>query len=176
VRTQRVAPTDPLSLRDGDPVEPGAGGEVAERVRIVGDGTVAVTDGDGSDGTDGTDAGDEETAPDSNGTLAVAAVNADAAGDDRENLDDEYVVFENAGTETLDLSGWTVEDEAGKRYAIPEGVTLAPGETLTLRTGSGTDTGTDLYWGAGSPVWNNDGDTVIVANATGERVLAESYE
>ncbi|OYR45658.1 lamin tail domain-containing protein [Halorubrum sp. Ea8] len=174
VRTQRDAPTEPLSLRDGDPVGPGAGGDVVERARIGGGGAVAVTDG-------GTDAGDsggsgDETAADSNRALAVAAINADAAGDDRENLNDEYVVFENAGDETLDLSGWTVEDEAGKRYEMPDGVTLAPGETLTLRTGSGTDTETDLYWGAGSPVWNNGGDTVIVENATGDRVLAESYE
>ncbi|WP_144797028.1 lamin tail domain-containing protein [Halorubrum depositum] len=182
VRTQRDAPTDPLSLRDGDPVEPGAGGDAVERAQITGDGAVAVTDGgdgsdgDGTDGTDGSGGSDDETGSDSNGTLAVAAINADAAGDDRENLNDEYVVFENAGAETLDLSGWTVEDEAGKRYAVPDGVTLAPGETLTLRTGSGTDTDDDLYWGAGSPVWNNGGDTVTVENATGDRVLAESYE
>ncbi|OYR42346.1 competence protein [Halorubrum sp. Ib24] len=174
VRTQRDAPTEPLSLRDGDPVGPGAGGDVVERARIGGGGAVAVTDG--GDDADGSGGSDDETAADSNRTLAVAAINADAAGDDRENLNDEYVVFENAGDETLDLSGWTVEDEAGKRYEMPDGVTLAPGETLTLRTGSGTDTETDLYWGAGSPVWNNGGDTVIVENATGDRVLAESYE
>jgi len=179
IRTQREAPTEPQSLRDGDPVDPGTSGDVVERARVTGDGAVAVTDGgDGTEdsgGTDGSD-GDDGTAGDSNGTLAVAAVHADAEGDDRENLNDEYVVFENAGTETLDLSGWTVEDEAGKRYTVPDGVTLAPDETLTLRTGSGTDTESELYWGAGSPVWNNGGDTVIVENATGDRVLAESYE
>ena len=173
VRTQRDAPSEPLSVRDGDPVEPGAGGDVVERARIGG-GTVAVTDG-GTDAGD-SDGGDGGTGSESAGELAVAEIHADAAGDDRENLNDEYVVFENAGTETLDLSGWTVEDEAGKRYAMPDGATIAPGETLTLRTGSGTDTETDLYWVAGSPVWNNAGDTVIVENATGDRVLAESYE
>ncbi|WP_435074678.1 lamin tail domain-containing protein [Halorubrum sp. HHNYT27] len=174
VRTQRNAPTEPLSLRDGDPIEPGTTGEVAERAQIGGDGTVAVTDGGNAD-NDAGDGNDDQVA-ESNGSLAVASINADAAGDDRENLNDEYVVFENVGTETLDLSGWTVEDEAGKRYTVPDGVTLAPGETLTLRTGSGTDTDGELYWGAGSPVWNNGGDTVFVANATGDRVLTESYE
>ena len=178
VRTQRDAPTAPRSLRDGDPVEPGTTGAVAERAVIGATGTVAVTDGgegtDSGEETDGAD-GDGQTG-DSNGTLAVAAINADAAGNDGENLNDEYVVFENAGAEPLDLSGWTVEDEVGKRYVVPDGVTLAPGETLTLRTGSGTDTDGELYWGAGSPVWNNGGDTVIVANATGDRVLTESYE
>ena len=180
IRTQRDAPTEPQSLRDGDPIDPETSGEVVERAQITGDGAVAVTDGgDGTGGDDGTDdSGDSDdgTATGSDGALAVATIHADAEGDDRENLNDEYVVFENAGTETLDLSEWTVEDEAGKRYAIPDGVTLAPGETLTLRTGSGTDTGDELYWGAGSPVWNNGGDTVMIANATGDRVVAESYE
>jgi len=179
IRTQREAPTGPQSLRDGYPVDPGTSGDAVERAQVTGDGAVAVTDGgDGTEdsgSTDGSD-GDDGTAGDSNGTLAVATIHADAEGDDREDLNDEYVVFENAGPETLDLSGWTVEDEAGKRYTVPDGVTLAPDEALTLRTGSGTDTGDELYWGAGSPVWNNGGDTVIVENATGDRVLAESYE
>ena len=177
VRTQRDAPTAPRSLRDGDPVEPGTTGEVTERSLITGEGTVAVADGgDDADDADDSDGGDGDSSTDSGGALAVVEVNADAAGDDRDNLNDEYVVFENAGTEALDLSGWTVEDEAGKRYLVPDGVTLAPGETLTLRTGSGTDADGELYWDAGSPVWNNGGDTVIVENATGDRVLTESYE
>ena len=174
IRTRREAPTAPQSLRDGDPVDPGTSGDAVERARVTGDGAVAVTDG--GDGTDDSGGSDDETTGGSNGALAVATINADAEGDDRENLNGEYVVFENAGTETLDLSGWTVEDEAGKRYTVPDGVTLAPDETLTLRTGSGTDTGDELYWGAGSPVWNNGGDAVIVENATGDRVLTESYE
>jgi competence protein ComEC len=174
VRTQRDAPTEPQSLRGGDPIEPGTPGDVVERAQRRSDGAVAVTDG--GDSTDDSTSSDDETATDSNGTLAIATINADAAGDDRENRNDEYVVFENEGTDTLDLSGWTVEDEAGKRYTIPDGVTLAPGETLTLRTGSGTDTERELYWGSGSPIWNNAGDTVIVANTTGDPVLEESYE
>jgi len=119
-------------------IEPGTPGDVVERAQIGSGGAVAVTDG--GDTTDDSAGSDDETATDSNGTLAIATINADAAGDDRETLNDEYIVFENEGTETLDVSGWTVEDEVGKRYAMPDGVTLAPDETLTLRTGSGTDT------------------------------------
>ena len=172
VRTQRDAPTEPQALRDGDPVEPGTTDAVTERAVVGANGAVAVTDGgDGS-----TDPADDDQTAESNGTLAVATINADAAGNDGDNLNDEYVVFENVGTEPLDLSGWTVEDEVGKRYVVPDGVTVAPGETLTLRSGSGTDTGGTLYWGAGSPIWNNGGDTVFVTNATGDRVLTESYE
>ena len=106
--------------------------------------------------------------------LAVATVNADAEGRDGENLNDEYVVFENVGSESLSLQGWTVTDEAGKQYTFPA-VTLAPGERVTLHTGAGTDTETDLYWGATSPVWNNGGDTVTVTDEGGAVVVQESY-
>lgn len=184
VRTQRDAPTDPLDIRDADPTAPGTSDEVTERTRIGGDPIEGGTGGDGDDTTDeepddGTDDSDDEneppsTAPDD--ALAVAEINADAEGDDRENLNDEYVVFENTGEEPVDLSGWTVEDEAGRSYEFPQGFTLDAGATVTLRTGSGTDTDSELYWGSGSPVWNNDGDTVILSNADGERVVEEPYE
>jgi len=106
--------------------------------------------------------------------LAVATIHADAAGRDGENLNDEYVVFANRGDDRLHLGGWTVTDEAGHSYAVPE-VTLAPGDSLTLHTGSGADTATDLYWGQGAPVWNNDGDAVTVRDDTGAVVVRRSY-
>ncbi|TKX59658.1 MBL fold metallo-hydrolase [Halorubrum sp. SS7] len=177
VRTQRDAPTDPLALRDAEPIEPGAGGEVVERARLGGDPVAGGTDGEteGENGGDGGDGGDDGTASGAD-ALAVAAINADAEGADGENLNDEYVVFENTGGEPIDLSGWTVADEAGHSYEFPEGFALDAGATVTLRTGSGADTETDLYWGAGSPIWNNAGDTVILSNAEGDRVLEVSYE
>ena len=167
VATQATAPTQPLSLRDGDPVEPGTTGSVQARATIMGG---QVTEPVAPDG--GTPSA--TTSP-STGGLTVEQINADAEGDDRENLNDEYVVFRNSGDRLIDLSGWTVSDEAGRIYTVPDGVTAAPDETITLHTGSGTDTATDLYWGAGSPVWNNAGDTVIITNSQGEEVLRESY-
>jgi micrococcal nuclease len=109
------------------------------------------------------------------GSLAIVQINADAAGRDGENLNDEYVVFENTGDETLALGGWTVSDDAAHVYTVPDGVSLAPGDRLTLHTGSGTDSATDLYWGRTSPTWNNDGDTVTVRDAGGAVVAERSY-
>ena len=162
VRTQQDAPTDPTALRDGTPVELGLIGDVVERLRI---GSEPVATPTPTTVTDGGTVG---------GELAVTTIHADAAGDDRENLNDEYVVFQNTGDEPLDLTDWTVSDEAEQTYTFPE-YTLEPGETVTLRTGSGTDTETDLYWNSGSPIWNNGGDTVIVTNSAGQQVLSESY-
>ncbi|WP_254272450.1 lamin tail domain-containing protein [Haloarcula marina] len=106
--------------------------------------------------------------------LAVAEIHADAAGNDNENLNDEYVVFENRGDSPLSLAGWTVGDAAGHTYAVGD-VTLDPGERVTLYTGSGTDTADSLYWDADGAIWNNGGDTVVVRDADGRVVLERSY-
>jgi len=165
IQTQADAPTDPLDIRSGEPIEPGTGGDVVERARIDATSGTTETPTVATDG--GTPVGSE---------LAVESVHADAEGDDRDNLNDEYVVFENTGTEPLDLSGWTVEDEVGTTYTFPDGFTLDNGSSITLYTGSGTDSESELYWGSGSPIWNNGGDTIIVHNSEGESVLTETYE
>ncbi|PSQ13793.1 hypothetical protein BRD02_11755 [Halobacteriales archaeon QS_8_69_73] len=69
----------------------------------------------------------------------------DATGDDHGNLDDEYVVFENAGDEPLDLSGWRVRDEAGHTYVFPDGFIVVAGGRVRLHMGDGTDMGAELY-------------------------------
>ncbi|UPV99889.1 lamin tail domain-containing protein [Halorussus gelatinilyticus] len=136
------------------------------------------TDAPNSDATGANDS-DATESPDGSsvaGSLAVAEVHADARGDEDANLNDEYVVLRNAGDRAIDLSGWTVSDEADHRYVFPEGTKLAPGETLTLRTGRGTDGGGDYHWNADAPVWNNAGDTVFVRDADGSLVLEVEYD
>ncbi|MFC5367208.1 lamin tail domain-containing protein [Salinirubrum litoreum] len=164
VQTQTDAPTTATQLKEGSPIEPGMDGEVTERVRYGGTAVTAATSTAVTDGGTPT------------GQLEITEINADAEGDDGENLNDEYVVFENTGDGPLDIGGWTVSDEAGKTYTVPSGVTLEAGSQVTLHTGSGEDTATDLYWGQGSPVWNNGGDTVIVRNSDGDIVREEQYD
>lgn len=111
----------------------------------------------------------------SSANLSITEIHADTSGNDNNNLNDEYVTFENTGAETLDFSGWTVSDEAGHTYTFPDGTSLAPGATVTLHSGSGSDTTSDRYWGASSAIWNNGGDTVTVKDDTGTLVTSKSY-
>jgi competence protein ComEC len=164
VRTQADAPTTTTQLKEGSPIEPGTEGSVTERVRYGGTTVKTATSTAVTDGGTPT------------GNLEIVEINADAEGDDGDNLNDEYVVFENTGDGPLDIGGWTVSDEAGKTYTVPEGVTLESSAQVTLHSGSGEDTATDLYWGQGSPVWNNGGDTVIVRNSDGDIVRQEQYD
>ena len=165
VSTQQDAPTDAIALRDGSPIEPGTGPSVALRTEITAAGDISTLTPVTTDG--GTD--------DKAGALTITDIHADAEGTESENLNDEYIVFENTGAEALDLSGWTVSDAAGHTYTFPSGATIEPGATLTLHTGSGSDTATDRYWGSGSAVWNNGGDTITVSNKSGAVVLERQY-
>ncbi|MGQ4555689.1 thermonuclease family protein [Halobellus sp. GM3] len=127
------------------------------------------------------DAGSPSTAAtgtalaDGGGPLAVAEIHADAAGNDHENRNDEYVVFRNVGGERLDLSGWTVSDDGGHTYAFPAGTRVAPGGELTLRTGAGRDTNATVHWDADGAVWNNAGDVITVRDETDSVVLRRAY-
>jgi len=107
--------------------------------------------------------------------LVVWNIHEDAAGSDHENLNDEYIEFKNTGDQPLDLTGWTVEDDADHTYHFPDGFTPEPGAVVTLRTGSGSDTETELYWGSGRAVWNNGGDTIIVTDENGNVVIEREY-
>ena len=178
VATQRNAPTAPLDVRTANAIEPGTTDDVEVRTVIDPNGTAMPVAADGgstpstpSSTATGTDAG-ETSGGDG---LGVAAIHEDAAGDESANLNDEYIVFENTGDTSIDLSGWTVRDAADHTYQFPSGFTLDPGAQVTLHTGSGGDSATNLYWELGTPVWNNDGDTVIVENDSGTIVLEEEY-
>jgi micrococcal nuclease len=121
------------------------------------------------------DAGDDgAVATDAATGLALVEIRADAPGNDNENLNEEFLVFRNDGAATLTLGDWTVSDAADHVYTFPDGFSLAPDATVTLRTGSGEDTAETLYWGRDGAVWNNGGDTVTVAR-DGEVVLRATY-
>jgi|GEM_PF-1150428 len=94
-------------------------------------------------------------------TVVIYEVHYDAAGDDWNNLNDEYVAIKNVGCAALSLTGWRLMDLAGHTFIFP-GFSLNPGATVTVYTGSGTNTATALYWGSGSPIWNNDHDTAYL--------------
>jgi endonuclease YncB( thermonuclease family) len=160
---------------------------------LTASGTVRVNTGSGTDsGTDGDlywgastfrwD-NDEDTATlyDDQGSLvrdtswALDDVIIPTVSEDGATLNDEYVDFRNVSGGSVDLTGWTVEDEAGYSYQFPDGFGLSAGSTVRLHTGSGTDSSTDLYWGRGSAVWNNSGDTASLYDGDSNLVQKHTY-
>jgi len=110
--------------------------------------------------------------------LSILAVEYDAAGDDSQNLNQEWVEIRNDGAGPVDLTGWEIKDEsAGNRYRFPAGFTISPDETVTVRSGCGDDFGTELYWcSVGAAIWNNDGDTAFLIDPNGNIHAVESYQ
>ncbi|SDY92953.1 lamin tail domain-containing protein [Halopenitus persicus] len=177
VSTQQAGPIVASDLRDGEPIAPGAGDELEPRTIISATGTASALP-DGGSSTPETRTPMSTTSPnaDQESHLSIAEIHADAEGNDHENLNDEYIVFENTGDQALELGGWTVTDDAGNTYTFPNGYSLEANGRVTLYTGRGTDSDEQLYWGRERAVWNNGGDTVTVLNDVGDVVLEEEYE
>jgi len=106
------------------------------------------------------------------GSLGVGTISE--SGD---TLNEEWVEFDNGTSSNQDMTGWAVEDEASHRYEFPDGYTLSAGGTCRLHTGDGTDSSTDgdLYWGSGSYIWNDSGDTVYLYDSDGTLHDSKSY-
>lgn len=86
------------------------------------------------------------------------------------NLKEEYVMIKNSGSSSVDFTGWEIKDEDNKHtYTFPS-LQLEAGATVTLYTGEGSDSGTELYWGSGNPIWNNDGDIAFLYDSNGDLV------
>ena len=102
--------------------------------------------------------------------IGVGHYRPNAAGDDRKNRNDEFVVFRNGCEQAVSLAGWVLGDAGRNRFAFPA-VSIGPHERITVRSGSGAANATDRYWDSALPVWNNDGDSVLLWNKAGVLVL-----
>jgi hypothetical protein len=97
-----------------------------------------------------------------------------APGGEQDNLNGEYVCLRNLGDAPAQLAGWQVRDRVGTTYTFPAFI-LVSKASVKLHTGIGTNIATDLYWGRRSAVWNNDGDTVFLYDASANLVDDYSY-
>ncbi|MEM7340175.1 MAG: lamin tail domain-containing protein [Actinomycetota bacterium] len=94
--------------------------------------------------------------------------NMNAPGDDRENLDQEWVEITNRGPEAVDLRGWAIRDETtSNRFLLDDVGDLDAGGTLRVITGRGSSGGGSFYLGEEFPVWSNRGETVLVQDPEG---------
>tara|TARA_B100000900_G_scaffold294451_1_gene253225 strand:+ start:2836 stop:3855 length:1020 start_codon:yes stop_codon:yes gene_type:complete len=109
-----------------------------------------------------------------------SGIEGDANGDGiREAQEDEFIEFVNLG-ETLDISGYTVHDNAQERHVFPQGTIIPSGGVLVL-FGGGNPTGTfgnAIVQTATNGIlnMNNAGDFVTVYNSNGEVVLTFDVE
>ncbi|MET7458141.1 lamin tail domain-containing protein [Streptomyces sp. NPDC005574] len=109
--------------------------------------------------------------------VEISSVQYDSPGpDDRSNrsLNKEWVELTNTTRQTVNLDGWTLEDEDGHTYTFDH-YRLAGRATVRIHTGQGRDTRTDLYQDRRAYVWNNDHDTATLRNDRGRIVDEDSW-
>lgn len=119
-----------------------------------------------------------ETTAEPEGELAFSDVQKDAPNPELENLDQEYVQLTNTGNAALDLSGYTVDygDSTNTEYTFESGFELGAGDTVTIRTGSGEDTDSNVYIGSDAAVLNNEEpEQVTVMDGNGNVVLQDTF-
>jgi hypothetical protein len=93
---------------------------------------------------------------------AITGIHADAAGDDRRNLNGEYALVRNTGATAINLARWNLDaGDRSQRFSLAS-YSLKKGATVRIHTGRGTTRAGHLYLGAGRPIWNNDGDTATL--------------
>lgn len=168
--TETDAAGEPEPFPEGTPID--------EPLEDDGPGDQNDTGGDdsGTDDGDDTDTGADDDSPAAGlptdtEPIAIADLSIDTPGGPRDNLETEFVALENVGNGPVDLDGWRVEDRAGHTYVF-HALVLEPGATVHLRTGSGTDSASERFWGRRMQLWNSDGDTVLVFD-DGDDLVAE---
>jgi lamin tail-like protein len=105
-----------------------------------------------------------------NPTLYLSKAYVNSPGTDtgtNSSINSEYVVITNSSyTASFTLTGYTVSDRSAHVYRFRTFV-LRPRASVTLHTGIGTNTSTQLYWGSRAYIWNNTGDTAYLKNSVG---------
>lgn len=94
--------------------------------------------------------------PDAN--LSVI-VNWDAPGNDNDNINGEFVVVRNVGSQTVDISGWLLRDSSlTSWFYLPRGSVLAPNDYRIIHVGvgaNGSPNPRDLYMGSTEALFPN---------------------
>jgi hypothetical protein len=79
----------------------------------------------------------------------------------------EWISLVNTGSRTVNLNGYTIRDKAQHVYTFGNVSIAGNGGRIWVHTGSAADTTHHRYWGSGAYIWNNDGDTAYLRNASG---------
>jgi len=100
-------------------------------------------------------------------SISISGTQFDAPGDDRQNLNGEWVQLTNKGDDTVLIAGWTLSDKGQSTLYTFPAIFLVPGESVTIFSGTGTLNNTALFMGKTEPVWGNNGDSAILKDGMG---------
>ncbi len=113
------------------------------------------------------------------GTLHITSFHANADGDDRENVNGEYLRVCNVSPDPIDLSGYAIADISGNRWEFPQ-VVVPAGYTFKIHSGKGanavdTQAQIEIYLQSADPIWNNKLDRATIYDRYGRVVDARDH-
>jgi competence protein ComEC len=85
---------------------------------------------------------------------------------------DEYVEIRNDDTVAIQLSGWTLRDEANKVFTFPPHV-MEPGQVCRVYTNENHPESCGFSYSSSSAIWNNSGDCAYLRDSAG--TLIDTY-
>src|SRR5690606_23482146 len=108
--------------------------------------------------------------------LYITSFHANGRGKDADNPNVEYFRMVNISEHPINLEGYTVTNEAGRKFTLPA-VEVAPGRSVVIASGQADDPegGAAIHLGSSEPIWNNEGDTLTLRNPAGEIVIERDY-
>ncbi|MCB9778138.1 MAG: thermonuclease family protein [Alphaproteobacteria bacterium] len=114
------------------------------------------------------------------GELHITSFHANASGDDRENVNGEYLRVANVSNQPVDLAGYKMTDLSGRSFDLPA-LIVPPGHTVKVISGKGEhqkNPGEQLeaYLGSDGPVWNNKRDRATLYDRHGRVVDSRDHE
>jgi hypothetical protein len=116
--------------------------------------------------------------------LTIDEIQPNPPGNDQQNIEEEYIVFKNSGTSSINISGYTVKYSQSKAYTFTGSQyrTVIPvGQTVILKTSLPTNTMTvdmaqyEFSAGSDEPALSNSGGTITVTDSDGHVVLNTTY-
>ena len=100
-------------------------------------------------------------------SVYISALQFDAPGDDRQNLNHEWVRLANRGDGPVLLAGWTLSDKTGSHPYVFPAFVLMPESSVTVYSGAGKMNDTALFMGLDAPLWGNTGDVATIKDGGG---------
>lgn len=107
-------------------------------------------------------------------SLRITSFHPNAPGDDHAAPEGEYLRLCNLTTAPVSLEGWSVRGRHTRDLPLPA-VTLPPGRTITVHSGSSTDqrdpaSPLAASLGTPGPVWDDDGERLQLLDPSGRTV------
>jgi endonuclease YncB( thermonuclease family) len=108
------------------------------------------------------------------GALHITSFHANAAGDDRENVNGEYLRICNVTSEAMNVDGFRIAKANGKSWTFPA-LVIPAGHTVKVHSGQGEHQGNAadqlaIFLGSPTPIWSNSGDSATVYDRFGRVV------